>query len=65
MEKGIYTAEEKKINVVFQVHAGNNPFTGYSIYRDILNSEIYEYCGQYYEDCDQETKQHLMEIFSI
>lgn len=51
------------MEVVFQVIAGNNPYTGYSVYRDVTNNEVLEYCGQNYKDLDRETQEEIQILF--
>lgn len=53
------------MNIVFEVFRGSNPFTGEIYKEEITDNEVFEYCGFYWKDCNEETKAHIKEIFNL
>lgn len=53
-----------KTEVIFTYWAGNNPHTGGSIYRDVTNEDVKEYCGKYWEELTTEEKQEIKNSFT-
>jgi hypothetical protein len=64
MKKVKNSIKRNRSEVIFEYSSGINPISGYTVFSEATNGEVFDYCGKFWQDLSNEEKEHVIYAFN-